>query len=470
MKTTNFFCALAITAGLLAVSCSDDDELVEDLITPEEEEQVETPAEEEEPEPEPDNLTVSPFYETVIFSAAADKLYVSSEESEELTEIDPTFTVETSAEEWSVDLSSTWCTVTVDTENNTFTLSATPNTSDTDVPETAVVTVTAGTAEAVTISVTQQTVALDVYVTGYIYETDYDSAAGSSRPRTAGYWKNGEWTALVESGLDSYVRDIEVIDGDIYVSGGYGDADGEWHDGYWKNGTFSSIEYVKDPQVYEMVISGTDVYLCGYDRMRSAYWKNGVKYTILNKAGSYAYGMCIDGETLHFVGVHSGVGRHWSMTEADETPVIDTLTFTANSVCIDSGNLYIGGYSKTEDEETGETLYSACYSVNGDVQSLSSGTVNKIRVLDGKVVCTGTTGTEYTYAQYWVDGTATQLTTSGGAAYGTTSYNSSIYVAGAEYDSINMLYRAVYWKDGVRVAIDDETEGEARDIVIIAKE
>ncbi len=480
MRKTNLIIALAVIAGLTVASCSDDD-LEEETIsaTPEEEEQLDNTEEDEEVVEIPDTLSISPYYSAVFFSASGETLYSAADS----TEISTTFTVETSAEEWSAEVSSTWCTITVDAASNTFTLQAAPNTSDADEPEPAVVTVSAGTCTPIEITVSQQTFPLDIYVVGYVYYSDYESAGGSSRPRTAGYWKNGERTDLVEKGYDSYVRDIKVIDGDVYVSGGYTDADESWHDGYWKNGEFTAIEYTKDPQVYEMQISDAgDVYLCGYDKMRSAYWKNGAKTTILNKAGTYAYGMWLDGANLHFVGVHSAVGRHWTMTEGSEDVTIDTLTFTANSVCMSGSDIYIAGYKKVTDEETGATSNTACYSVNGSVTDLAGqGSVNKIRILDGKIVCTGTgeyyadygndeIADAYTYAQYWVDGAATQLTSNSGAAYGVTSFNGNIFVAGAEYDSTLMLYRAVYWRNGVRYALDDTIEGQARDIVVIAAE
>ena len=134
-------------------------------------------------------------------------------------------------------------------------------------------------------------------------------------------------------------------------------------------------------------------------------------------------------------------------------------------------------------EEDGTEREVPFYQVDGERYRLSEEkncTVNKIRILDGKVVCTGTgyyfeermpenVDIEYFYAQCWVDGTATQLTPDKGDACGVTSYIGNIYIAGNDFDPIQVVNRAVYWKDGVRIALDDTLEAKAIDIVVVER-
>ena len=171
--------------------------------------------------------------------------------------------------------------------------------------------------------------------------------------------------------------------------------------------------------------------------------------------------MWLDGEDLHVVGTRyiSGigmVGAYWK----NGTIVSELNGGTFYSVCVDDGKVYLLGMETVGSEEDGTEREVPFYQVDGERYRLSEEkncTVNKIRILDGKVVCTGTgyyfeermpenVDIEYFYAQCWVDGTATQLTPDKGDACGVTSYNGNIYIAGNDFDPIQVVNRAVYWK------------------------
>lgn len=188
---------ICLFAGLATNSCSDSDEA-----------------------PVEDMLTVLPDVKTVTFSASGETLYADDRP------IDPVFRITTTAANWDVETASLWCSVEKDEENRTFTLRAQPNTSETQVPEVAVVTVSAGNASPVEIAVSQQPLSLDVYVAGYVY---YEPMV-----RTAVYWKNGTLIPLIGQGIDSYVKQMQLIGNDLYVLGGFDDPTEGWVIGYWK--------------------------------------------------------------------------------------------------------------------------------------------------------------------------------------------------------------------------------------------
>lgn len=418
-----------------------------------------------------DTLTLSPVVGSLTFSASGKTLYADGQP------VEPRFRVATSAASWDVGVVSGWCSVEKDEQNGSFLLKASPCTSETQAPEPAVVTLRAGTAAPVEITVSQRMLAADVYVAGNVY---FDPMIP-----TAVYWRNGELFPLVERGIDSYAKQIQVVGGDVYVSGGYEDAAAGGLTGYWKNGEFHALPGERKPQIYEFrVTDAGDIYAVGYDRFQAVYWKNGEIFR-MESVSSYAYGMWVDGDDLHAVGVRyvSGkgmVGAYWK----NGTLVFEADDCELYSVCVDGGKVYMLGMEKSGSEEEGTDCELPFYMVDGVRHRLSEEpecTVDKIRILDGRVVCTGTgyyyeerlpenVDIEIYYAQYWVDGAASRLTADKGEALGATSFNGSVYVAGEDFDPIQVLGRAVYWKDGVRVALDDTLEAVACDIALVHRE
>ena len=46
--------------------------------------------------------------------------------------------------------------------------------------------------------------------------------------RTAVYWKNGTLIPLIGQGIDSYVKQMQLIGNDLYVLGGFDDPTEGW--------------------------------------------------------------------------------------------------------------------------------------------------------------------------------------------------------------------------------------------------
>jgi len=86
------------------------------------------------------------------------------------------------------------------------------------------------------------------------------------------YWKNGVTTSF---GIPSYAYGIAVSGTDVYVVGGGGTPITA---GYWKNGTFTALPSTAETSAaYGITITGSDVYICGVDNGNAVYWKNGAE-------------------------------------------------------------------------------------------------------------------------------------------------------------------------------------------------
>lgn len=116
----------------------------------------------------------------------------------------------------------------------------------------------------------------DVYVTGFIHNTDDEL--------TARYWKNGTATDLSGSTSSSIFVDGQ----DIYVSGTKENPDpsSSPYLTYWKNGTPTIINTTGFAEEEGIFVSNGDVYVVGREgtvqskNITAKYWKNGVATTV----------------------------------------------------------------------------------------------------------------------------------------------------------------------------------------------
>lgn len=151
----------------------------------------------------------------------------------------------------------------------------------------------------------------DVYTAGYSTDT--------TGLRRACYWKNGTLYPTAPANSQTCFYGIAIAaNGDVYTcgSGGTGSPSDPYYAGYCVNGgtavLLNGISGGKDSEALAMVISGTDVYICGYSRDSSdvavpGYWKNG----------------------------------YWTAL-----PSLDaTRDGMAEAITISDGDVYIGGYS-----------------------------------------------------------------------------------------------------------------------------
>ena len=374
-------------------------------------------------------ITVEPSVSAVTFSASGNTLYSGDEA------ISPIFKVTVQyADSWDVSVEPDWCSAVKDEAAGTFTLSAEPNESETASPADATVTVTAGDAEPVVITVSQKAVAYDIYVSG---EISYELAS-----TTAVYWKNGQMFEIGERN-DSFTKQIIEDNGDIYIAGGSGD-----NCVYWKNGEMTVLRTTDDKtgQIYDFTVVDGRFYAAGYVRMRATSWVDSEPVQLWSKI-SYAYGMDYYDGKLYAVGnVPSNYGAIWIDGELEEFGDKETTLY---DICVVDGVEYIAG------TRNGEVTY--WVGRDEEHSTGSGGNVNRIKVHDGSVYMVGSKGGS---AGYWCNGEFVALDSYEADAADMIFVGDDIYVVGTDKDYQTLADRAVYWKNGEKIIVSEqETSG-----------
>ena len=263
------------------------------------------------------------------------------------------------------------------------------------------------------------TTSYDVYVVGY--ETGNDSVAK--------YWKNGVGFELPQG---TYAHSIAIVNGDIYIAGGYKNSAK-----YWKNGQPVNLAdggaYLAE--AHDIKIYNGDVYVSGMieDKRhnttsaagmtrRPVYWKNGQVVDV----GSYtsqgilrgeekATHICFDDGSiyLYLSNINSRAVVYW---RDGQRIACNTAPSRDIGVCMDvkNGDVHIAGISITANVGQCVAYWKNTYY---------------------------TAITDYTH-----------YTSSFGNTYNVTdieAYNNDVYIAGSD-DAGN----ATYWKNGKAVVLE----------------
>jgi hypothetical protein len=169
---------------------------------------------------------------------------------------------------------------------------------------------------------------------------------------TAEYTKSGEQNPSFGSGL--------------YASGSYWDGD-YYHAGYWRDGTWHALATPSgavSSMANQIAVSGTDVYITGNcytaTNAQSGYWLNGVWYTLDTSTANGrtdAAGIVVINDSIYVAGTryeeanldlpgmfNKRYGGYWLNGVWHDLPVPDGTVSDIVGICIDGGNVYIGGY------------------------------------------------------------------------------------------------------------------------------
>jgi len=320
---------------------------------------------------------------------------------------------------------------------------------------------------------------LNIYVCGYITDT----------VKKAGYWKNGNWTALppIDPAKESCANSIAVSGTDVYAGGYNINTSDTTVAVYWKNGSRIDLESTADSIIYSIKTLGTDVYACGHRQNQAGYWKNGAwtSLPVIDPTKkSESYSIKISGSDIFICG-HSKNNSdiksagYWKNGELTTFSSIDSSSISWTvSIIISGSDIYNSGMIGHSNAP-----YAACYWKNGkrtdlpsiDQSKMSGASSIGISGSDIYVCGISTNSSSIIVPGYWKNDIWTTLPAIDPAksSFVNTMQISGpyIYFSGYSTDSLNIM-RAGYWKNGIWNAIPIPAEygnenSEINDMVIV---
>jgi hypothetical protein len=308
----------------------------------------------------------------------------------------------------------------------------------------------------------------NVYVAGYTYPS------GVSGGGHTAYWRNGILTQLSDN---SGAIDIDVSGSHIYILGNPPNNNIV----YWKDTMTTVIpgEINISAEAKSIVVSGSDVYLGGYeqnlltDSSQAVYWKNEIK-TVLATSDYFVTvtGLALLGSDVYASGYF--IDRNKNSTAAywknGVQTLLPALAVNANIKQASTTGIKISG---SDIYVSGETVAKACYWKNGELVNLSTpdgwtSRANAIAISGSDVFVVGTIenfpNNPNSYAVvYWKNGVMTQLSDVCTKASGTSIAvtGNDFYVGG--YVTSGTDQKAIIWKNGVATTLG---MGEALAMVV----
>jgi len=309
---------------------------------------------------------------------------------------------------------------------------------------------------------------VDVFMAGSELKED------SHMDYRATLWENGVSQRLTEK-EHSQATAVYVSDDDVYVAGMEGKFERKgsvgweiltWYATLWKNGLPQRLSK-KESHVFDLYVSGDDVYIVGYENDQAMLWKNGVSQRIGGK-GSYAYSIYVSGNDVYVAGCDGRDSRATLWKNGVAQPLSDQHSY-ATSVFVSGNDVYVVGTLEVASREYfdgTESIGRAVLWKNGVHQPLSDQHSHATSVfVSGKnVYVTGYIGEDIErvvesggddageakhWATLWKNGVPNRLSEDDESiARSIFVSGKDMYVAGYEND------RATLWKNGVRQSLN----------------
>ena len=219
------------------------------------------------------------------------------------------------------------------------------------------------------------------YAGGAVYLAGYMNAA----PKPTGeiytravYWKDSTPVFLTDGQSGAYANDIAVVNGEVYVCGIEYNASKVAVAKYWKNGVPVSLSGgINSAEARGIAVDKNIVYVCGIERIRNKnivkYWKNGNSISLSSNSGN-ASDIEISGSDVYVSGYDFAPGsyiptaKYWK--NSAEILLSDGLIeAAAYGICISNNNVFVVGYndSRAAIWRNGQLNYLASSGVATDV-------------------------------------------------------------------------------------------------------
>lgn len=424
------------------------------------------------------------------------------------------YDVITNQPSWNVEVTTggEWCKAVKNEDGKSFTVTAEPN----DKPESpapATVTVTAGDAKPVVITVTQDGYNPSVTIDPNLKTISFYAGAEDTYSFEV-FTEHDEWDYELDPAAAREWCKIERT-GDILTVSGvfYNETTAREATLILKAGEASSLRI-------PVIQKGIEIFILGYQynsggSVDAKYWKNGKEfYMTRNQGNFFTNKMALHGDDVHAAVRIGGAGKSYAgYLKNNEEPVYLTLDdfgigndSNANDIFIDEeGNIYMCGYIgpvidtsvimpvwwKNDDRSVCQTddpkelaagiqiyegaTYIATYTSDKTIKYYKNGTANTIgqygqiigmKIEDGDIYTAGFRDNGNIYEPFYTKNQDVTYfnNTESEFPYGITVYNGDIYIAGQRGPGFDRY--AIYWKNGEPTLLSDKLNSSAAAVAI----
>ena len=241
----------------------------------------------------------------------------------------------------------------------------------------------------------------------------------------------------------------------VYIAGWGKNVNGKTVARIWNNNLLQNLSDGQDDAgAYSVAVSGSDVYVAGYDGIKAILWKNSVKQNLGNGIANSVF---VSGSDVYVAGRKDTSAILWKNGAAQILG-----TGTANSVFVSGSDVYVAGL--VFDSIVGGASYSTCTVwKNGVPQTLQddyeSSFPISVFVSGNDIYVAGTSYFMFSFGlpTFWKNGASQFLGPREGWANSVFVSGSDVYVAGIMLGSGNDAARATIWKNGEAI---NQTNGQ----------
>ena len=309
----------------------------------------------------------------------------------------------------------------------------------------------------------------DVYVAGSI-------------GNNAVIWKNGLPTYLTTGSSQAAANSVFVSGTDVYVGGyersGFGDIAKVWKNGVATNlgGGLYPNGSSFDARANSVFVSGTDVYVAGYAANGAVIWKNAVMTTLAGGSTqnyANAFSVFVSGADVYVAGTaqvpfpNDQAAILWKNSLTNNLTTNGSTLASASSVYLSGTDVYVAG------KESLQGTTKAKVWKNGVATTLSNvfSAANSVFVSGTDVYVAGkdrvlvNPGNMPDIPTLWKNGVSTNLSNVVGEAKSVFVFGADVYVAGVEFDGANTI--AKVWKNGLLINLNSGTTNASANSIFV---
>ncbi|MGG9963893.1 hypothetical protein [Ferruginibacter sp. SUN106] len=311
---------------------------------------------------------------------------------------------------------------------------------------------------------------------GTVYAAGYRYSSTTSKT-IAAYWRGSTAVNLSDGTKDAAATGITLAGNDVYVAGYEATGANTAMVKYWKNGTAVNLtDGTKSAKANALAVAGTDVFVAGSElnvagKSVAKYWKNGTAVSLTDGTkNAYATGLFISGTDVYVTGYeyadatfNNAVAKYWKNGTAVNLTGA-TSNFTTSAITVSGADVYVTGTNYTS------VGFNQAYWKNGAFSTLAANSIAEINavVINQGSVYVG--GNDAGKAVYWKDGVKNALNNNASAIEHVTSifvFAGKVYCGGYRdmFGAGNFV--ATVWAFGNSTDIHTVTKAQVNAIYVV---